>query len=131
MKLHLFAIGCVAMLAEPATAQTLNCTTFGNSTTCRQQQQVDTSIPLRAGQRNWSLGEILQRSEAEPQTQDTAPPQESGDSEMYARMSRQVHAAVGKYLKQGKCTEAMNFALEWGEVELANQAKDFCAKPAP
>jgi hypothetical protein len=48
------------------------------------------------------------------------------------QLSEDVHKGVGEYLQMGKCREAVNFALKYGQVDLATQARNFCAfSPAP
>lgn len=46
---------------------------------------------------------------------------------------RMVRAQVGTFLSQGRCDDAKAVALQAGQIELANQAAQYCnaSKPAP
>lgn len=45
-----------------------------------------------------------------------------------ARRDRKIRQAVGKLLANGDCAGAEKYALEKGELELAGQVKDYCAR---
>lgn len=65
---------------------------------------------------------------------------EAAQQEQYARAQAEIAADkarfreglrkdVGDLLAAGDCPKAIAVALKYGEIELANQAKAFCAKP--
>lgn len=114
------------------------CTRYGNTVQCNSGNGIDPTIPLRI--QPFDIRPILEANRA---NQDRVEQQRSAElaadqarSDAQAQQARQhlsqvVHEGVGEYLRDGKCREAIAFALQYGEITLASQAKDFCAKPTP
>lgn len=131
------------LCATPVAAQTTNCIRTGNMVNCNtfgglllaqppappvvqpyQPPALDFSILQQAIQLR--VLREQQRREAEAADEARVQAQQQNDR---ADLSRAVHETVGDDLKAGHCDEAVSDALKYGEIDLANQAKQFCAQP--
>lgn len=135
-----------ALVAAPASAQnsTTSCFRVGNTVQCntntqpgiqaappvdfsgfaRQQQetqrqmQENTMRAIQAAQQARQQREQAQYAAAQAEI--------AADR---ARFSADLRRDVSAMLAEGKCQEAIAVALKYSDIELANQAKQFCAKP--
>lgn len=70
----------------------------------------------------------LQRQQEQERAQALSAKQQADAN---AHLKQTVHEGVASYLREGKCKEAVDLALQYSEIELAGQAKAFCAAPSP
>lgn len=136
-------------LGGTASAQTTDCRWIGSVWSCNTNQPppLSSANPLnygdamRAGQAlvpDYQQQE-LRRQQIEEQRQRIR--QQQADAS-YARAQREIAAQraereagirrdVGNMLASGDCEGAQKLALSTGSIDLANQAKAYCAKPTP
>jgi hypothetical protein len=154
-------IGALAAVlwASAAHAQTAssNCYWAGTIYHCDTVTQprgggIDSSIPMQF--KGFTLSDILndaqqrqarqQEMEARQQQmlmqqqqwqmQQRQAEQARSDAQDYAarqHLSEVVHQGVAYDLKQGRCSDAVDLALQYGEIDLATQARSFCASSPP
>lgn len=127
MRLWLFCIGLVAY-GGAATAQQTDCYRIGETLRCNTTQPPPPIPPIQGVDGGAMIDAYRQgqadRRAAERERNDR--PQEQADSSLATEWARIV---VAEHLKAGHCDEAINAALDAGEIELATQAKAFCATP--
>lgn len=112
-----------ATVATPSAGQT-NCRWVGQTWFCNGQQpqtQLDPSILLRAGGLN-NPGRLAQERQEQLRTQQMA--NNARQAENHARNQR----LVGQMISNGKCDVAVKYALQEGELDLAQQAKSMCGQ---
>lgn len=91
--------------------------------------------------KGYLLGEQMRRArEARHQEFEAARAQAEANSNAQAQaeqerqraeVSQNARIIVGEKLRAGHCDEAVALALQYGEIELATQAKAFCSAPVP
>lgn len=86
-------------------AQDTTCVQTGTTIRCREERPLDYGAIMRSG------ADTVPKYQAPPVDRDAV-----------------LRQRVGKLLAKGKCVEAVNLALEGGEISLAVQVRDFCAK---
>lgn len=154
MRINSFAIALTA-ISVPAYAQTsTNCSWIGNTWSCNSQPsapQIDWASMQRQQQENaaqqrqmWAniaqqqeLRRIRQAQEAQARAlQAQADAMQAQQRQAQLTPSQKEHAKefelrseVSEMLKNGHCQLAQDTALDGGDIELANEAKAYCAKP--
>jgi hypothetical protein len=142
--------------AAHAQTATSNCYWAGNFYHCDTNMQpqgggIDPTIPLR-GTGVFTYGDVvrqaqeqrarqqqLQMQQQQLEMQKRQADQARSDAQDYAarqHLSEVVHQGVAYDLQKGQCSDAVALALQYGEIDLATQARQFCASnpqtaPAP
>jgi hypothetical protein len=108
------------ILAAPAAAQQTQCSWVGNVWTCNQQQQPGI---------DWSRGRTVQPpSDVFAQSAAAgAEARQRDDARRSAKADSALRSSVGARLKAGDCEGAAALALDAGNIDLASQAKAYCA----
>ena len=144
------ALAALGGLATSAQAQTTTCQWIGNVWTCgHQQAPAQSGINIdwgafqrgqeqQAAQQQQNLANLHQRrleQQAQQQRAEQEAYQRSQTEQAQQRQESQTQRQeslkidVGRLLQAGDCQGAQSRALADGDIVLANQAKEFCAKP--
>lgn len=122
----------LSLVAIPAAAQdtTTTCHRFGNTVQCDSHTQTrpDYSAILNMpnpGNTFLDAFNAAQQQQDQQRAQRLQPTPQADD----VNYSRAIRAQVGEYLKAGDCETAKALALRSGEIALANEVRDYCAKP--
>jgi hypothetical protein len=124
------------IMAAPAAAQnsSTNCYQVGNTVQCDTRSTQSHGV-------NWGLAQpsqpapdynaAIQRGYEDSQRRRQMQFEEAERQRAYAnaQAAQEVRQSVAASLRAGKCQEATDTALAHGEIELAAQAKNYCASP--
>lgn len=139
MVIRQIAVGVIAIgLATNAAAQSSStiCNRIGNATSCHTQQRPGTdwdgnnrSIDEQNARLQDNLRALLQPRQPNKQQQleESYARAEAENQAARVRLSALVKENVGKALSEGRCADAITEALRYREIDLAAQAKAFCA----
>lgn len=132
-------IGALSLAATPASAQTVtDCRQNGSTWSCNSRPQVQAQMPNLPPPPSMNWGAIeaamaARQARATQQQQYTPPPPPAptyaDPAQDAANYSRVVRQQVGEYLEKGDCETAKGLALRSGEIALANEVREYCAKP--
>lgn len=107
----------IALLAVALQTTTTNCQPFGGTVTCQGQtyQQPDFSAHIP------DYGSVVRSGQQSVPTYQPSPPVPS-------RRNGGLRAEVARLIGGGDCQGGVDWALRHGDMDLAREAKDFCAK---